>query len=399
MEIAEAPLPAPSMRVLLVVDSLDVGGAERQVVELASALAQRGHSVTLACSVEGALAPFAQRAGVEVQPLLHRLIKRRPSLRYTWELAKLIHRGRFHLVHAHMFASALASACATLGTGIPLVITEHSQAAWRSRSAWWCSRWSYSQAKHVITVSREIKWRLVEQEGVPYDRVSVIMNAVPAAPDQFVVGALNLPGVPQSSPLVGVAARLQPEKGVMYFLQAAAFILRCLPQVHFLVIGDGPLRKALQAYVEQLGIQEHVHFLGFRLDARAIVGLLDVLVVPSLSEGTPLVTLEAMAAGVPVVASMIGGIPEQIRHQQEGLLVPSGDAQALGEAVLQLLNNPTWMRRLGQAGKRRVFSQFRLETLVEQTEDVYRTVLGWPARSVISCRTVADPWTETGGRG
>ena len=396
MEIEEAHLLFRPMRLLLVADSLDVGGAERHVVELASALARQGHSITLACSVQGALAPLAEQAGVQVQPLLGRLVKRRQSLRYAWQLARLIRRDRFDLVHAHLFASALASAYATLGTDTPLVITEHSQATWRSRSACRYSQWSYSQAKHIIAVSREIKWRLVEQDGIPYDRVSVIMNAVSPAPDRSKTRAPGLPDVPQESPLVGVVTRLQPEKGVVYFLEAAASILRHLPQVHFLIIGNGPLGRTLRMYVGQLGIQEHVHFLGFRLDARALVGSLDVLVVPSLSEGTPLVTLEAMAAGVPVVASAVGGIPEQIRHESEGLLVPPGNALALSEAILRLLHHPTLMQRLGQAGQQRAAAQFRLETMVQQTEDIYRATLGWPTSIAIESEALDGPLTEKG---
>ena len=114
MEIEEAHLLFRPMRLLLVADSLDVGGAERHVVELTSGLVRQGHSVTLACSVQGALTPLAEQAGVQVQPLLGRLVKRRLSLRYAWQLARLIRRDRFDLVHAHLFASALASAYATL---------------------------------------------------------------------------------------------------------------------------------------------------------------------------------------------------------------------------------------------------------------------------------------------
>src|SRR5207249_11729805 len=276
----------------LVADSLNVGGAERHVVNLASALVQRGHNVTLACTVGGSLAPLAEQADISVQPLLRHLVKRRQSLTYTWKLARLIRQDQFDLVHAHMYASALASAYATLGTGIPFVITEHSQAHWRSPYARRCGHWAYSRAQHIIAVSREIRRRLTEQDGVPADRVSVIMNALPPELDMRIQ-----PGLPvalHSGPVVGVAARLQPEKGVVYFLEAAAHVLQFMPQVHFLVIGDGPLQKELQAYGKHLGVQEHVHFLGFRLDARAIVGSLDVLVVPSLSEGMPLVILEAM---------------------------------------------------------------------------------------------------------
>jgi len=384
------------MRLLLVADSLDVGGAEWHVVNLASALAEQGHRITLACTVEGVLAPLAEQAGISVRPLLHHLVKRRQSPRYAWKLAKLVRQSQFDLVHAHMYASALASAYALLGTSIPLVITEHSQANWRSHYACRCSQWSYSQARHVIAVSREIRRRLIEQEGVPSDRISVIMNALPPVSEQHKSIQPDLPAALRNGLLVGVAARLQPEKGVAYFLEAAAHVLQFLPEVHFLVMGDGPQRKELQAYVEQLGVQEHVHFLGFRLDARAIIGLLDVLVVPSLSEGTPLVTLEAMSAGVPVVASAVGGIPEQVRHQSEGILVPPGDALALGEAVLHLLQNPTWMQQLGEAGRQRALSRFSFTTMLQETENVYRATLGWPPGSDIGNRELVDPLTETG---
>jgi len=399
MSIEEAHQP-PSlqrpMRLLLVADSLDVGGAEWHVVNLASALAEQGHRITLACTVEGVLAPLAEQAGISVRPLLHHLVKRRQSPRYAWKLAKLVRQSQFDLVHAHMYASALASAYALLGTSIPLVITEHSQANWRSQYACRCSQWSYSQARHIIAVSREIRRRLIEQEGVPSDRISVIMNALPPASEQHKSIQPDLPAALRNGLLVGVAARLQPEKGVAYFLEAAAHVLQFLPEVHFLVMGDGPQRKELQVYVEQLGVQEHVHFLGFRLDARAIIGLLDVLVVPSLSEGTPLVTLEAMSAGVPVVASAVGGIPEQVRHQSEGILVPPGDALALGEAVLHLLQNPTWMQQLGEAGRQRALSRFSFTTMLQETENVYRATLGWPPGSDKENRELVDPLTETG---
>ncbi len=124
---------------------------------------------------------------------------------------------------------------------------------------------------------------------------------------------------------------------------------------------------------------ERVCFLGFRSDAREITSLLDVLVVPSLTEGAPLVVLEAMAAGVPVAASSVGGIPDQIRHEREGLLVAPGDAEALGEAILGLLRDPAYARSLGEAGRRRAGSEFGYGTMVQRIEDVYREVLGRPA--------------------
>jgi glycosyltransferase involved in cell wall biosynthesis len=388
--------PLRPMRLLLVADSLNVGGAERHVVSLASALVRRGHSVTLACSVEGALASLAEQAGVLVQPLLRHLAKRRFSPTFVWKLARFLRQSQFDLVHAHMYASALASASALLGTAKPLVITEHSQASWRSRYARRCSQWSYQRATHIIAVSKEIRRRLIEQDGVPHERVSVIMNTLPPMPERHIRTQPDLPATLENGPLVGVVARLQAEKGVEYFLEAAATILQYVPHVHFLVIGDGPLLRELQAYAGLLGVQERVHFLGFRMDAQALIGLLDVLVVPSLSEGTPLVTLEAMAAGVPVVASAVGGIPEQIRHHCEGLLVPSGDAAALADTVLHLLQDPLWAQKLGEAGRQRGLSHFSFARMVQETEAIYHAALGWQPCSDIEHRELDNPLAETG---
>jgi glycosyltransferase involved in cell wall biosynthesis len=139
-----------------------------------------------------------------------------------------------------------------------------------------------------------------------------------------------------------------------------------------------------------------VHFLGFRLDARALIAMLDVLVIPSLSEGTPLVTLEAFSAGVPVVASAVGGIPEQVRHQLEGLLVPAGNALAFAEAVLYLLHNPGRMQQMGKAGQQRALSQFRFSTMVRETEAIYRAALGWQTYKETQRREPDHPFVGTG---
>jgi len=168
----------------------------------------------------------------------------------------------------------------------------------------------------------------------------------------------------REEPLVGVVAQLKPEKGLRTFLEAAAQASQLLPDVRFVVVGDGPLRGQLEALAQRAGVDRRVRFLGFRSDARALVELLDVLVVPSLSEGTPLVVLEAMAAGIPVVASAVGGIPDQIRHEKEGLLVPPGDSAALADALIGLLRDPARARDLGEAGHQRWATEFNHATMV-----------------------------------
>ena len=150
------------LRLLLVVDSLDFGGAERHVVDLAIALRRKGHEVTVACSVGGELSGPLQESGIAVRVLLGGLVKRRFSLAFTRKLGKLIKVGRFDLVHAHVYASASAAAVATLGLDVPLVITEHSEGSWRTWHARQISRWVYRRAKYVVAVSSPIRRLLSE---------------------------------------------------------------------------------------------------------------------------------------------------------------------------------------------------------------------------------------------
>jgi len=238
------------------------------------------------------------------------------------------------------------------------------------------SRWVYRRAKHVVAVSSPIRRLLLEEYGVLPQRAILVPNAVTPSSDITPGESPSLPDEWRERPLVGVVAQLKPKKGLSTFLEAAARVSPLLPNLRFLVVGDGPLREELETLAEHLDLDRHVRFLGFRSDARALVELLDVLVVPSLSEGTPLVVLEAMAAGIPVVASAVGGIPDQIRHEREGLLVPPGDSTALGDALLGLLRNPAHARRLGEAGRRRWASEFNHATMVGRVEAVYRSALG-----------------------
>ena len=348
-------------------------------MDLAIALRRKGHEVTVACSVAGELSGPLQEAGIPVRALLERRVKRRFSVAFAKKPGRLLKGGGFGLVHAHVYASTSAAAVATLGLNVPLVTTEHSEGSWRAWHAQQMSRWVYRRAKHVVAVSSSLRRLLLEAYGVPPERVVLVPNAVTPNSDRTPKVSPSLSDKWREGPLVGVVAQLKPEKGLGTFLEAAARVSPLLPNVRFLVVGDDPLRWELETSTQHLGLDRRVRFLGFRSDARALVELLDVLVVPSLSEGAPLVVLEAMAAAIPVVASAVAGIPDQIRHEMEGLLVPPGDSTALGDALVDLLRNPGRARRLGEAGRRRWASEFNYTTMVRRVEAVYRSALGKPA--------------------
>jgi glycosyltransferase involved in cell wall biosynthesis len=351
-----------------VCDSLDIGGAERHVIGLATSLRRRGHDVTIACSSGGAFLSEALASGVAVRTLSEHVVKRRVSISYTRALADLVARARFDLVHAHMHASAAAAAVACARTSTPLVLTEHSEALWRDDRAWRTARATYERAAHVIAVSEKIRRRLVSADRVPPRRSTAIRNAIPRSehvglePDPLM--RRDAPG----EPIIGVVARLVPEKGVRYLLIAAAALLDVFPRARFVVIGDGPERAELEAIAERLGISSHVRFLGARVDGARLIAELDVLAIPSVgNEGTPLVTLEALSAGVPVVASATGGIPEQLRGFARAALVPPGDAPALTRALLRTL------RTRGEADRSRELLLLPgHEAMVRATEAVYR---------------------------
>jgi len=368
------------LRLLLVADALDVNGAQRHMVELGLALAARGHDVTLACTADGLLGDRARAGGLRVRVVLDRVVRRRVSLRFAWRLAALQDATRFDLVHAHMYASATACSLATLAAGVPLVVTEHSGDQWKRGRDRAVTRVLYRRAGAVIAVSPGIGRRLIDVDGMAPQRVTVIENAYWPQPAPRQCWPLPQKRAARDAPLVAVAARLVWEKGVQLIPEIAERVLAQVQGAEFVVLGGGPLEEELRAAIGVRGFADQVHLLGVRSDAQAVIAAADVLLLPSLTvEGTPLVVLEAMAAGVPVVATTVGGIPQQVRHGREGLLVPPGDPSSLAAALVRLLRDPPTRRRMGEAGRRRIAERYSAEAMVDATEAAYRRLL--PAHS------------------
>ncbi len=366
------PAPAPPRPVLLVIDSLDGGGAERYVVDLAVALRRRGWPVHVACSVGGVRAGVLADAGVPVTVLLDELAERRVSGRYNRALTRLVAELRPAVVHAHLFASAAAAVHAVRDVRVPLVVTEHTEGPWHERRARAVSGLVYRHADRVVAVSTAIRDLLVTEYGVAPDRVEVLLPTTAAAP------TAGGPPPATGRPVVGVVGRLVPEKGVDVFLRAAALVSAVVPQAAFLVVGDGPLRPDLEHRAAVLGLAGAVTFTGYRSDATRLLAGLDVLTVPSRSDGSPLVVCEAMAAGVPVVASRVGGLPDLVEDGGSGLLVRPGEAEDLARALVSLLLDPEAARRLGARGRCLVATRSH-ERLVDRMTQLYADVARVPA--------------------
>ena len=368
-------------RILLAIDSLQHGGAERHVVDLAVALHRRGDDVEVACSADGPLAAELREHGVPVHVAMPRLVKRRTSLRYAWALRRLVRRTRPDVVHAHLYASAAAAAIATVGTDVPLVVCEQTEAPWRSRRARVMSRWVYRRARVVVAVSEAIRDLLEDGFGVLPAKVALVRNSVTPVPADAAARDGARP------PTIGTIARLHPEKGLHHLLEAAPRIAAAVPGARFAVVGDGPLRAELEAAAREHGVADRVEFLGARDDARRLMAGFDLLVLPSISEGTPLTIVEAMLAGLPVVASAVGGIPEQVVDGVTGLLVPPRDPDALAAAATRVLSDPELARRLGEAGRARAEAEFSHATTIRRIDAVYARAVG-----ASRTRVPADRW-------
>ena len=365
-------------RVLMVVDALHGGGAERHVLDLAMGLRDRGWLVDVACSCVGVdRAPFHED-GVPVQELVGKLVKRRVSGRYAAALRRFVERGRYDVVHAHIYASEVAAAVATVGSPSRLVLTEHTEAPWRGRIARLTSRWAYGRAAMIIAVSQAIRQRLLLEYGVPEERVRYLLPVGrPADLPQPNDSGPQLP----AGPLLGFIGRLEPSKGVDVLLRALPGVLRVRPDVRLVVIGTGPGEVNLTALARQLGVESAVRFLGFRADARALLSRFELLVVPSRSDGSPLVVHEALEAGVPVIGSAVGGIVDRVAGGEAGVLVPAGDVDALTGAILALLADAARRDQLRSAG-RRLAAHVTYAAMMDAVEDVYDDVLGVRATAV-----------------
>lgn len=192
-----------------------------------------------------------------------------------------------------------------------------------------------------------------------------------------------------SRAVIGVVARLVPEKGVQYVLDCLPKVVAAVPDARLLIIGDGPLRDSLEARARVTGVEERVVFAG-SVDARPLLPAISVLAVPSPTEGTPLAMLEAMAAGIPVVATAVGGIPDHLHQGVEGLLVAPADATAMGAALIRLLWNGDEARRMGEAGRQRV-AQSSHEVMVGRVERVYDAVVTGRRERAVEAAVLTAP--------
>jgi glycosyltransferase involved in cell wall biosynthesis len=286
-----------------------------------------------------------------------------------FQMAEVIRRGGYDVVHTHLSTSSVNGALAARLARVPCVATVHGMSG----------KLSFAAANHLIAVSNGVKSHLVKQ-GVSPSKVSVVYNGVDVRPARLDrEESRRLLGIPENVPVVGTVARITALKGIEDALYAVAAMRIRYPELRYLVVGEGDALPAARELARSLRIEDAVDFVGFRTDIDVCLAAMDLFLFPTHKEAMGIALVEAMAAGLPAVATEVGGIPEVVTPQT-GILVPPHDPPALADAALQLLSDPVRMFESGQAAKRRAEEVFSTAAMEEATDQVYRKLIEFGPR-------------------
>jgi glycosyltransferase involved in cell wall biosynthesis len=382
-----APGRGSGLRVALFVNSVIMGGVEEHVRQIAEGFRARGADVTVICPEAPAIDPLARAVeltGAKVVRLdLSRTLGLSAAAARFAELVRLLRAQKVQVLHIHLtgyhggrwavLAAKFARISATICT---IQIAPHqpeSRAVRAERGV------MNLVVDRFIAVAQAPKRQLVDWAGLSGEKTAVIPNAVELqryerVPEGARLEVRNQFGIPADAPLLGSLARLDPQKGLAHLLDAMPAVLARVPTVHLLLVGDGVLRASLEQQSRELGLTGCVHFAGQQRDVPRYLTTFDIFVLPSLFEGLPLSILEAMAAGLPVVATAVDGTPEATEDGVTGYLVPPADPAALAAALAKLLEKPDTAARMSAEARIRARS-FSLDALIDRLSRLYSEVL------------------------
>ena len=345
-------------------------GGQNQVLVTVMGLRALGHRTLVVAHPSGELRQRAKE-GLDVIALAPRT---EMDLSAAWRLSRLIKQVKPDIIHAHdphgVAMAAMALSMSTQLVKPPLVVSRRVDFRLQGNAL---SRWKYRQVDLFICASEAIRKMLIA-DGVPAERAVTVhegidLTRVEAAPAAKLHEELWLP---HHAPLVGNVAALVPHKGQRHLIDAAALVIRQVPDARFVIAGEGELRPSLERAIKEHRLEKHVMLAGFRPDVLSLHKAFDIFVMSSVTEGLGTSLLDAMAAARPVVATTAGGIPEVVVDGETGILVPPRDHEAMASAIVRLLKDPDLRQRMGHAGLVRARRRFTAERMVQETLRVYK---------------------------
>ena len=371
------PRPAPSndrlIRVVEVLATGSSGGAQEHLFGLVTRMDRTRYDVSIVSLSNGSAVRKLERAGFDVL-----IIDEPDDAIAVGAVAAHLADVRPDVIHNHMYRAELVGTRAAIALGEighrrPYVVSTVHSSRIRSDEDRRMLRELTPRMDQLIAVSKMIERKLIDEgrSGAP---IRLIYNGVDLSRYEHQEPCCTLPeeyGMEPGSQIVGVVARLEPEKGHPTLLEAWPQVLRSVPDAYLLIVGEGSRRDALEAQARHLRIAHRVVFTGRRDDVPAVTAALDVAVLPSYREAQGLSILEAMALSRPVVASDVGGIPEMITDGVTGLLVPPHDADALAAGITRLLVDHSFADTIGRAGHDVVHDRFCIELMVDAIQSIY----------------------------
>jgi glycosyltransferase involved in cell wall biosynthesis len=373
-----------------------MGGPALHVAYLTAGLAERGYETTLVAGSlargEDSMAFVADELGIEVERIeeLHREISPLRDAVAIARLARLIRRVRPHILHTHTAKAGAVGRLAALLAGDarpPIVVhTFHGHVLrgyfdpLRTAGFRLLERWLATKTTALVAVSPQVRDDLVSLGVAPRERFVVVRVGIELeqrvaaeqdgrgesrrvlgiGPDRFAVGWIGrMTGVKRTDDVLRAFRRLR-DRGVDACL--------CM-------IGDGPDRPAVERRAHELGIMRDTLFLGYQEEVAPFYAAFDAMILPSINEGTPVSAIEALAAGRPVVATRVGGVPDVVREGEDGFLVEPGDTDELADRLAQLARDPALRERMGESGRQRVLPRYAVERLVDDVDRLYRSLL------------------------
>ncbi len=368
----------PSFKLWYLLPEMKLGGTEKHVIRLISGLRDRGHDAGIVCLFrEGIIANEVREQNIPFVCL---------DLEYCWNLKTLqgilkwLRQTRPDVLHTCLFGFDFFAALPARLLKIPAVISSRRELAhWQKPRHRWMQNLGNLFVDRVVCCSNAVrKWTLVKEKigqekvftlynGVDLERFRAFENSPNSIRKEF--------GIPQNASVVGTVANIAVEKGYSDLIAAAGLILKEKPETWFLFVGAGPLQEEMKAKAQALPHGEQIIFTGFRSDISELFRVMGIFTLASTIEGFPNVLLEAMAMGCPVVTTSIGGIPELVTSEKDGILVDAKNPGQLAVAILRLLNDPKKAREFGEQGWKKIRESFSEKRMIDQYETFYESVL------------------------
>lgn len=356
------------IKITHILPELGYGGAERLLVDLLKNIDRDKFNVEVICLIKGG--DFVEDLA-EIDVPVKILGKRgKLGLAMMWRLKKYLVETQPDIVHTHLFAGDFWGRVAAYLAGVKIIIsTEHNINTSEGKLKDWLKSKTNRLATKIIAVSRSVKNYTIKKYQTPAEKISVIYNGIDISRFSFESVDFN------NKIIFGTVGRLTKQKGHKYLISAFKKVSQKLPEAELWIVGEGELRDDLTKQIAKLNLTEKVKLLGTRKNIPAMLNEFDIFVMPSVWEGLGIVVLEAMASGLPIIASDVDGLSELVKDNQNGLLFESKNIEQLSQKMTELVQNETLADKFSRAGREMVENNFDLKKVVREYEEVYVDVL------------------------